>query len=181
MDRPASHRLFFALWPDDALRIALHSFIQPLCRAESGLPVPAANLHVTLAFLGNVEPDRFPSLEALAATLKWSQADLVFDRLAFWQKNRLLCLEAANPPDAFIANVARLHDALRAAGFAIERRPFRPHLTLLRNVGRSTVDAGSPRPLQGFVWPARSITLVASTPTPEGSAYRPLRHWPKAG
>jgi RNA 2',3'-cyclic 3'-phosphodiesterase len=170
-------RLFFALWPDEALRQALAGWLKPLIPADIGRPVPAQNLHVTLAFLGNVEPERVAVLESLAGTLEWPAVDVVFDRTAYWPKARLLCLEAATPPDALLAAVARLHESLREAGFEIERRPFRAHITLVRNL------PGPPEPgegLQGvpeFVWPVRGVALVASTSAPGGSQYRVLRQW----
>ena len=61
------HRLFCALWPDAATRAALEnarSALFPL----SGRPVEAANLHVTLVFLGAVDAARLPALIALAGT-----------------------------------------------------------------------------------------------------------------
>ena len=50
-------RLFFALWPDDAVRGAWSARLESRTRAQ-GKAVPAAKLHLTLAFLGEVADDR---------------------------------------------------------------------------------------------------------------------------
>ena len=59
-------------------------------------------------------------------------------------------------PAALDALVARLAEALRARGFALEARPFRPHLTLAR-------DARAPRGLapdiEPIFWPVRELAL----------------------
>jgi RNA 2',3'-cyclic 3'-phosphodiesterase len=171
-----TRRLFFSLWPDDRQRDALWSVIQALCPVPSGRPVPARNLHVTLAFLGSVAADRIPSLRAVAAARSCPAADLVFDRLAWWPRARLRCLEAHALPEAFVSFVEAFHDDLRAAGFEVERRPFRAHITVARNV--SSLPSGpSAQPVPGFVWPIRGMALVASTPTPDGSVYDVLERF----
>lgn len=166
-----SRRLFFALWPDDAQRAALGAVIQAMCPALPGRPVPAANLHVTLAFLGNVATGQLPSLRDLAAARTWPAAELLFDRLAWWPRARLLCLEARSLPAVVASTVAAFHEDLRQAGFKVERRPFRAHVTVARNVPAPPVEAAG-EPIAPFVWPLRGMALVESTPTPEGSLYR---------
>lgn len=179
-DRPATRvttrRLFFALWPDDTQRSRLWSVIKALCPAPVGRPVPAVNLHVTLAFLGNVSEGQVPALREIAAAQAWPAADLVFDRLAWWPRARLLCLEASALPAAFAAAVESFHEALRQAGFAVERRPFRAHITVARNVPAPPA-ASTGDPVLPFVWPLRGAALVASRPTPEGSVYEVIERF----
>lgn len=177
MSSPASHRLFFALWPDDEQRAALVSVIQSLGPVPAGRPVPAGNLHVTLAFLGNVAPERVPLLREAARARVWPGDALVFDRLAWWPKARLLCLEASALPSAFVASVTAFHEDLRQGGFSIERRPFRAHITLARGVSRVPGDDARPRPVPPFTWPVQGLALVTSMPTPEGSVYRVLEQF----
>jgi 2'-5' RNA ligase len=53
-----SARLFFALWPDDAVRARLTGVVDSLRRTVSGKWVKPDNLHITLAFLGDIESER---------------------------------------------------------------------------------------------------------------------------
>lgn len=171
-----SRRLFFALWPDDAQRTALCSLVQKLCPALPGRPVPPANLHVTLAFLGNVETGQLPSLSDVAAGRAWPAAELAFDRLAWWPRARLLCLEARSLPAVLVSAVEAFHEDLRLAGFRVERRPFRAHVTVARSVPAPLADPVG-EPIVPFLWPLRGMALVESTPTPEGSVYRVVRRF----
>ncbi|MDH5265059.1 MAG: RNA 2',3'-cyclic phosphodiesterase, partial [Betaproteobacteria bacterium] len=55
-------RLFFALWPDAAARAALADLARATANRYGGRAVPAANLHLTLVFLGEVDPARIAAL-----------------------------------------------------------------------------------------------------------------------
>lgn len=169
----AALRLFFALWPDDRQREDLLAATRGMTLAAAGRAVPSGNLHVTIAFLGNVAADRIPALRALAAARAWPEARLEFDRLAWWPKARLLCLEAPSLPPAFATAVQAFHDDLRLAGFGVERRPFRAHITLARSVAAPPIDPRG-QSIPPVTWPVREVVLVASTPTRDGSAYRVL-------
>ena len=61
------HRLFFALWPDDIIRQRCASIINSMVK-EPMAPVRAANIHVTVLFLGNL------STEAKQAVLEQSSS-----------------------------------------------------------------------------------------------------------
>ncbi|WP_458527413.1 2'-5' RNA ligase family protein, partial [Onishia taeanensis] len=59
------HRLFLALWPDPAVREALSSTAGQAHLACRGRPVAPEQLHLTLAFLGQVPTERLSALVAL--------------------------------------------------------------------------------------------------------------------
>ena len=65
---PAAVRLFIALWPPPAVQRALLSCQQAVCSPGLAWPVPAAQLHLTLHFLGAVPRQRLPALQA---ALRW--------------------------------------------------------------------------------------------------------------
>ena len=174
--KPASQRLFLALWPDEPLRQALAGFIEPLVPPSTGRPVPARNLHVTLAFLGNVITERLAVVHEVVGNAVPPFVPLAFDRVAHWPKARLLCLEASTLPEAFRESVVQLHHELRQAGFSLDERPFRAHITFVRNVN---LPAGSTytREIPPFRWPVAGMALVASKQERGGSEYRVLMHW----
>jgi len=55
--------MFFALWPDDAVRAQLAHWSRELHAVCGGRPTRVENLHLTLAFLGGVEDARAAEVE----------------------------------------------------------------------------------------------------------------------
>ena len=70
-----------------------------------------------------------------------------------------------------------LAKALRHAGFALERRPFAAHVTLIRKArAPSTLP-----PLPQVDWPVNEFVLVRSILSSEGSRYAVLERFPLQG
>jgi RNA 2',3'-cyclic 3'-phosphodiesterase len=168
-----SDRLFFALWPDPALLQALQARVEKIAAAVGGKPQRPDQWHVTLEFLGQVPRERQPVLRAAAARVSGSPVTIEFDRVEHWRKPQVVCLVASRVPAGLAALVTQLHAELAAEGFAIETRPFRPHVTLARKV-RTAVDSLLDPP---FLWRTDGFALVRSVTDPAGSRYEPLDWW----
>ncbi len=170
-------RLFFALWPEPALRRRLFRDIRQLVRRSGGRPVAEADLHVTVVFLGSTDAARRACCEAAAATLRPAPFTLTFDTVGYWPRARALWLGATQVPEPLPALARSLNEALAACGFIPEPRPLRPHVTLARKVAQWK-GAQAPAPIP---WPAETLCLVESVTDPAGARYRVLRRWPLAG
>jgi 2'-5' RNA ligase len=96
-----------------------------------------------------------------------------FDRVEHWRKPQVVCLVASRVPTGLVTLVTQLQAELAAEGFAIEARPFRPHVTLARKV-RTAVDSLLEPP---FLWRTDGFALVRSVTDPAGSRYEPLDCW----
>ena len=168
-----SDRLFFALWPDPALRQALHARVEGITASLEGKPQRPDQWHVTLEFLGQVPRERQPSLPAAADRVSRSPVTIEFDRVEHWRKPQVVCLVASRVPAGLEALVTQLRVALTEEGFATDVRPFRPHVTLARKV-RSATDSLLDPPL---LWRADGFVLVRSVTDPAGSRYEPLDWW----
>lgn len=169
---PGMKRLFFALWPDPQVRRHCAGILDGLQR--KGLrPVPAANLHVTLLFLGAVDARRQAAMMAAASRLPTQAMSLTFDRLSHWQKPGILCLTCAADFDPGLRGLAQdLAGIAGEQGIRCEERPFRPHVTLCRRAGFAPeVD------FEPVLWTAAGFCLVESLSSADGVHYRPLHYW----
>lgn len=167
-------RLFFAAWPSPGVQQALHAIALRVRRECGGRAVAQRNIHLTLAFLGNVERTRVHQIETVAAGISAPRCDLVVERLEYWRHNRILWAGVERCPDAMRGLVERLSAGLRAIGFKLEDRPYAPHITLLRNArGGPAVPA-----VPAIAWPVDDIALIESVPRDDGRTYVVLRRWP---
>jgi 2'-5' RNA ligase len=102
---------------------------------------------------------------------------LLIEHVEFWPHNRILWVGPQRRP-APMARLAReLGKALRRADFALERRPFAAHVTLIRK-------ARTPRalpPLPKVDWPVDEFVLVRSLLSNEGAQYAVLERFPLQG
>jgi RNA 2',3'-cyclic 3'-phosphodiesterase len=186
-----ARRVFFAFWPDDSLRAAFARATRAVVGTSGGRPVPTHNLHVTLVFLGSVAEDRLSELGALAARVAGtdvaSPSELVFDRIEYWKRSRILVAMASPSAGAAAAGAlaAKLLEAASSAGFAPDLRnlglpgdapisPFRPHVTVARKVP-GPIAAVDIDPLP---WGFTRFALVQSQRGPDGSEYSVLATFP---
>ena len=169
------HRVFFAVWPDNGIRDLIVAASRPW---QSRFPfrwTSPDKLHLTLAFIGDVGPDRLATLLSLGDTLPAPSFDVSLDSLELWRRPEVLCLAASHTPAALQGFVDRLNAILEAAGFPVEKRPYKPHLTLARRARQRPEPAA---PLPPFAWRPRHWCLAESRPVDPGSPYRILRSWP---
>jgi 2'-5' RNA ligase len=186
-ERPGKLRAFFALPLPDETRAALLSAAENMRRrAERFLPrwQQDDKLHLTLKFLGWVEPDAVASLwqMALSAIRACAPIEARISELSAFpspRRAKVLFAAIADPKGAIVELAARLEAGAEALGIPRENRDFRGHVTLARlkrpgNV-KSLIDAAAFSPQ-----PARldELRLYRSLLTPETSFYSVLERAP---
>ena len=169
-----ARRLFFGIAvptkPRRALQAASHALSLPI----AARPVQTVNFHLTLAFLGLVAEHRLPCIVRAAQRIDGRGFELRLDHLGHWPRPRVLWAAPLQPPEELRALVHALQQQLRHCGFSPEQRPYQPHLTLARKVGRYTGDTQ----LDEVSWWVEQFHLYHSTPTANGVRYRVLASWP---
>lgn len=176
-------RLFFALQPSLAQNTALTAYVAPLIAQLEGRAVPAENLHSTLCFIGAVEEERLDALRAAAASIRGRPVRLRFDALEYWEAPKVLCATASRDSSEASELSIALGEALVAAGFAPDIKPFRAHLTLARKIAAAqAATVPLPLPLEpSMVMRADEFVLMSSRREDERSIYSAVETWPLYG
>ncbi|MBU0620213.1 MAG: RNA 2',3'-cyclic phosphodiesterase [Gammaproteobacteria bacterium] len=171
-------RLFFALWPGTAGRAALAQWQPPLQERCGGKAMQASTLHCTLVFLGEVAEHRLEALKLAAqeATFRPFRLELTGGR--YWGHNHIVYAAPDRTPPPLAELVRTLESGLHRHRFRFEQRPYKPHVTLLRNA------QWSDRPLPAMEkvrWQVQRFALVQSLSGAKGAYYRVLAHFGAAG
>lgn len=126
-------RWFFALWPDPGVRAGIAEACFPLVppRAQAVHP---ADLHLTLAFLGVLEPSGLACVESVAGGVNREPFELALNRVGYFVRSQVLWCGPDVLPESLVTLVARLQAGLSDCGIQPERRACQPHLTLARKV-----------------------------------------------
>lgn len=162
-----TRRLFFALWPDDGTRRSIVRATRTAVRRTGGRPVPPANYHITLAFLGNQPGELFDEIVAAAGQVESPPMELCLDTFHCWPKPRVFWFGPHSFPTALARLSADLWTQMEFLGMTRDRRVLQPHVTLARKV-RDVPELAAPRPVR---WPVEGFALVESRNGDAGSEY----------
>lgn len=173
-------RAFVALDLPEAL-------VVPLTRLQAGLDVgratPEDNLHLTLAFLGDVAEPALADLALALEGLSLPPVDLALRGLdLFGGRKPGVLFAAAEATEELTRLHGKVLQAVRAAGIGLGRMRFRPHVTIARLP--RVLGQKDERRLAAFLnlngafttppAPATSVTLYHSHLRPEGPLHLPL-------
>jgi len=173
---PARARVFFALWPDAATSAALARIASDAHARFGGRVMRRETLHLTLAFVGSIEQARIADVAAAGDRVRARGIDLSIDTLGQWENKHIVWAGPREPGNALVALVETLRAELEAFGVALERRPFVPHVTLLRSAGCGNERERLAAPLR---WRADGFVLVESRLQATGAGYETLARWPR--
>jgi RNA 2',3'-cyclic 3'-phosphodiesterase len=167
----SGRRVFFALWPDAAVRTQLVRATREPVRLSGGRPTAKERLHVTVAFLGALSE---PGLEIARGVppIEVGAFDFVLDELGVFANGGVLWLGARTVPAALTELELRLWAELEGLGFIREERVYRPHVTLAR---RARAVEGQVAPVE---WRVTELALVESLPDGRNVHYEVLETWP---
>jgi 2'-5' RNA ligase len=185
----ASQRLFVALMLGTELGATVEAAVLRSLGGESARGAArvygAADLHLTLFFLGGVDASWVGALERALATLAavHPAPELALGRSGAFpneRRPRILWLDVLDRGGGLAQLQADVDGACASLGFARDERPWKPHLTVARI--RDRVQGGIERFLaldMGALeieadWKPLELALVESVPGGGPPAYRPL-------
>lgn len=173
-------RLFLALIPPPAVRT-------PLLAAMAGIGGARwqndAQLHLTLAFLGDVDEPRAAMLDAALSSQSPRRFDVTIDGVGHFEDRGHPTAVWAKvlPSDPLVALAARVGRLAEASGIMLEHRRFIPHITLAR-LNRSSGAIGEWLAMYGALtvpaWTADRYHLMESSLGSGGACYRSLADYP---
>ncbi|TDG14830.1 RNA 2',3'-cyclic phosphodiesterase [Seongchinamella unica] len=170
-------RLFFALELPGNLALKIADWRQRQLPVL-GRPVPPANFHITLAFLGEM---REPQLEQLCAQTDellerrtFTSAEIHLDQVGYWPRPGIYWLGPQRWPETLDELAGALSTRGNAVGARRKRGDFRPHLTLFRGC-----EEAPPAPTAGcsFGLPYRGFSLMESRNGRQGVSYNSIARW----
>ena len=90
----STRRLFLAAWPNADVRAQLASLVEQCAACGQGRAIPAENLHLTLAFLGDLPQERIGEIEELAERLEPAPVQMSLDRFGHFShhKHTMCCM-----------------------------------------------------------------------------------------
>jgi 2'-5' RNA ligase len=176
------NRLFFALWPTEAVRRAADEAARGLrMKMQPGGYLSAPErYHVTLLFLGDTVPAaQEAAARAAAAKLRAAPFELQLDLASSFPRNREIpwWLGPRETPAALSAFYEALREQMVAGGVTPERLRFVPHLTILRNARLAL----PPTPITPIPWRVDEFVLVRSRLDLKPVEYELLERWPLRG
>lgn len=138
-------------------------------------PVSADNLHITLAFLGQVEVARIEALAEAASKVRASEFSLLVDQLGYWPKPKTLWIGPTLVSPALEDLAGKLGQLASRFGLPRDSRPYIPHISLFRKQSDNPPAALMP---PAFELEFRRFCLFESLSTKTGVRYRVLECWP---
>lgn len=164
-------RLFFACWPPAGTAQALARWASEVRNQSGGKLTAVGNVHLTLAFLGNADPEQ---AIAAARRVQGRRHELPIDAARYVKRNEMVWVGPAVVPKNLESLAIELRRSLLDHGFVLEERPFAAHITLLRKARRPD----SIPPLPRVQWPVDEFLLVSSKTSSEGSTYTTVERFP---
>jgi 2'-5' RNA ligase len=126
-------RLFIAInfSPKTRSKIAL---VQNDLKAKSikGNFTSLENAHLTLAFLGEIDPLEIEKLTDIMKSIRFASFDIEIDDLGTFGRSLWYC--SVKQSVALETLHANLNKLLKDSDFPTDDRPFKPHITIARNL-----------------------------------------------
>ncbi|SDI88899.1 RNA 2',3'-cyclic phosphodiesterase [Billgrantia gudaonensis] len=165
-------RLFLALNPPPELRLRLDELADIAHAHCGGRRVPTANLHLTLAFLGEVEEAKSRVLADWLRGLTITPGEWRLDAWGHFPRPGIVWVGGQQPDPMLTALHQQLWESLEARGVTGRSGHFVPHVTLVRQATQPDSQTLPPPPASR--WTYDRIALMQSLTDHRGACYRTL-------
>ncbi len=168
-------RIFFALWPDDEVRLRIAENLKRLnLDSNKSRLVTNPNLHMTLHFVGNTSFEEMNCLDRQAKLAQGKLFELTLDYSGYFKKPQVLWFGSHTTPRALHDLQRNLGQHLQTCGYTPVSRSYSPHLTVARKI----FEAPGAVSLEPISWQVNRFVLVNSISIPEGVRYEVVESYP---
>jgi len=165
-------RLFFALWPNPDIQAELTESAKDTLH-HSCRRVSDKNIHLTVAFLGDVGERVQSTLINKVGNIRASDIALNIDQQGWWRQPKICWVGPSRVPSALF----RLNDAIsqitQELKLPADNKPFKPHITLARKVNRPVKFD-----FKSIHWKVKEFCLIESITHPGEVEYKIIQQWP---
>jgi len=187
-----SIRSFIAIDLPDSLRRRLEALVQDLRKSNAQVGwVRIEGIHLTLKFLGNVEPGLIEEIKPVLAGVALQTPPISIEPAGCGafptiKSPRVVWVGLRGQIGPLAELVRRVELAMAPFGFRPEGRPFKPHITLGRVKGSRRLEAlqqilFAHRDFTAEPFDAVEVVLYKSDLRPDGARYAPLLKAPFSG
>lgn len=171
-DPETARRLFIAVMADGHAREALIRY-RKLWTWPAGCRFTASeDLHITLCFLGDITEAEEATLRTALAQVTFRPSTCRMERAQVWSSRVAVVLP--EPSTKLTALHEKVMDAVDAVPLRVDRRRWRPHVTLARYV----TGAVAPDEAVCVDWRVSCLSLMCSAEPGAGRRYRTIQAWP---
>lgn len=169
-------RMFFGLWPDAATRATFAGEDRTVFGGNGGRMVSPEDFHVTIRYLGEVPAPLIASVEDIGAKAARTVGPTMveFDAVEWWKEAKVLVRVAKTLPQPLFQLDQALQIGLKSVGVALDPKPLKLHLTIVRNIPPYPTGVGPSVPM---AWDADSLALIEGSSDPGGPRYRVRKQW----
>ena len=165
-------RAFFGLSPDTHTKLAIEVW-RNKAFSHFDAPVPAANFHVTLAFLGRISPRQLDVLfERVPKISGIHTFDVALNHVGYWSKPKALWLGCQYTQDGHRTLSKILTQTANSISLQLPKQDYVAHLTLAR---KCSVNPPTPLIEPDFNWHNAAFHLFESVSGKKGVSYH-IRH-----
>ena len=170
-------RAFFGLSPDIKTKLAIEGWRNKVF-PHFDTPVPAANFHVTLAFLGKISPKQLDALcESVNQIDQIHAFDVSLNQIGYWSKPKALWLGCKNTQNTHRQLAKILYQISHSVGLQLPKQDYIAHLTLAR---KCSVNPPAALISPTFSWHNAEFHLYESVSGKKGVSYHIRQTWPLA-
>lgn len=182
------NRVFIAIELPDAVRAQVARLQEKLKESEADVKwVESQNIHLTLKFIGEVEPDKLEATyagvtEAIGEQAKFPMSLAGIGAFPSMRRVQVIWIGVFAGATESTELSEKVEACLAKRGFEAEKKKFMPHITIgrvrsFKNVNR-LVKLMEDIPFASADFAADAVTVIKSELTPQGPIYMPL--WEKS-